>query len=89
MIKPVLSVYINLNYIHHRIDPKINLVKSSIFEYLDKELGESICNQEEVESVINEIGTIKDYEKFAKNTSKVFGKNKGLVIKNIDLNSEF
>jgi REP element-mobilizing transposase RayT len=86
---PVLSVYINLNYIHHRIDPKINLVKSSIFEYLDKELGESICNQEEVESVINEIGTIKDYEKFAKNTSKVFGKNKGLVIKNIDLNSEF
>jgi len=86
---PILSVYINLNYIHHRIDPKINLVKSSIFEYLDKELGESICNQEEVESVINEIGTIKDYEKFAKNTSKVFGKNKGLVIKNIDLNSEF
>ena len=86
---PVLSVYINLNYIHHRIDPKINLVKSSIFEYLDKELGESICNQEEVESVINEIGTIKDYEKFAKNTSKVFGKNKGLVIKNINLNSEF
>jgi REP element-mobilizing transposase RayT len=86
---PILSVYINLNYVHHRIDPKINLVKSSIFEYLDKELGESICNQEEIKNVINEIGTIKDYKKFAKNTSKIFGKNKGLVIKNIDLNSEF
>lgn len=28
---PVLSVYVNLNYIHHKINPKTSLVKSSIF----------------------------------------------------------
>ncbi|MBT4668417.1 MAG: hypothetical protein HOC17_02625 [Candidatus Ruthia sp.] len=86
---PVLSVYVNLNYIHHRINLKAGLVKTSIFEYLDKELGESICNKDEVSNVIAEIGTVNDYEQFAKNTSKVFGENKGLIIKDIDLDRVF
>ena len=86
---PVLSVYVNLNYIHHRISPKGNLIKSSIFEYLNKELGESICNQQEVDNIISEIGTIKEYEEFSKKTSKVFGENKGLVIKNVNLDVVF
>lgn len=86
---PVLSVYVNLNYIHHRINPKSNLVKSSIFEYLGTELGESICNKDEIKSVVSEIGTIKEYEKFAKSTSKIFGENKGLIIKDIDLDASF
>jgi REP element-mobilizing transposase RayT len=86
---PVLSVYVNLNYIHHRINLKSNLVKSSVFEYLGTELGESICNKEEVKGVVSEIGTTKEYEEFAKNTSKVFGENKGLTIKDIDLDTVF
>lgn len=86
---PVLSVYVNLNYIHHKINPKENLVKSSIFEYLDKELDISICNKDEIDLIIKEIGTIKDYEIFAKNTSKVFGENKGLILSNTDLDKVF
>jgi len=85
----VLSVYVNLNYIHHRINPKTKLVKSSIFEYLNKELSEYICNKEEVRHVIDEIGIVSDYESFAKNTSKVFGENKGLTIKDVDLDKVF
>jgi len=85
----VLSVYVNLNYIHHRINPKTNLVKSSIFEYLNKELSEYICNKEEVRHVIDEVGIVSDYESFAKNTSKVFGENKGLTIKDVDLDKVF
>jgi len=86
---PVLSVYVNLNYIHHKIDPKENLVKSSIFEYLDKDLDNSICNKDEIDPIIKEIGTINDYEIFAKNTSKVFGENKGLIVSNTDLDRVF
>lgn len=86
---PVLSVYVNLNYIHHRINPKSSLVKSSIFEYLDEELGNSICNKEEIRSVVSEIGSINEYKKFAKNTSKIFGENKGLIIKDVDLDKVF
>ncbi|WP_428095790.1 transposase [Candidatus Thioglobus sp.] len=85
----ILSVYVNLNYIHHRINPELNLVKSSIFEYLGNELGESICDQQEVKAVINEIGTLDEYKEFSKNTSKVFGENKGLIIKDIDLDVVF
>jgi len=86
---PVLSVYVNLNYIHHRINPKSDLVKSSIYEYLDKELGKSVCNKEEISGVISEIGTVEEYEYFSKNTSKAFGENKDLVIKDIDLDRVF
>ena len=86
---PVLSVYVNLNYIHHRIDPKSSLVKSSIFEYLGSELGDFVCNQEEIKSIVSEIGTLEEYQEFAKNTSKVFGENKGLVIKDTDLDVVF
>ena len=73
---PVLSVYVNLNYMHHRINPKASLVKSSIFEYLDEELA-------------SEIGSVAEYKKFAKYTSKIFGENKGLVIKDVDLDKVF
>ncbi len=86
---PVLSVYVNLNYMHHRINPKASLVKSSIFEYLGTELGESICNKKEIKGVISEIGSVQEYKAFSKNTSKVFGENKGLIIKDIDLDLIF
>jgi hypothetical protein len=65
------------------------LVKSSIYEYLDKELGKSVCNKEEISGVISEIGTVEEYEYFSKSTSKAFGENKDLVIKDIDLDRVF
>jgi REP element-mobilizing transposase RayT len=86
---PVLSVYVNLNYIHHKIDPKKSLIKSSFFEYTDKELGVSVCNRNEINSIIKEIGTLKEYVQFSKDTSKVFGENKGLIIKDVDIDGAF
>ena len=86
---PVLSVYVNLNHVHHRIDPKENLVKSSIFEYFGNELGESICDQQEIKSIIDEIGTLDEYKEFSRATSKVFGENKGLIVKDTDLDKIF
>jgi hypothetical protein len=86
---PVLSVYVNLNYIHHRINQKTQLVKSSIYEYLGTDLGFSICNQTEIDLIISEIGTLDEYSQFSKQTSKVFGENKGLIIKDVDLDKTF
>jgi len=86
---PVLSVYVNLNYIHHKINPNTSIVKSSIFEYLGTEKDNTICNKDEVRSIVKEIGAIKDYEEFSRNTSKVFGENKGVIIKDIDLDKVF
>ena len=86
---PVLSVYVNLNYIHHRINPKSSLVKSSIFEYTGEESRDLICNKDEVRGVIAEIGTVIEYKEFAKNTSKVFGENKCLILSNVDLGRVF
>ncbi len=86
---PVLSVYVNLNYIYHRINPKTSLVKSSVFEYLGKELGDSICNQDEVGLIIKEIGTLEAYQDFSRNTSKAFGENKGLIVNDTNLNEVF
>lgn len=86
---PVLSVYVNLNYVHHGINPKTSLVKSSIFEYLNKELGDGICNQDEVSLIIKEIGNLEAYQDFSRNTSKAFGENKGLIINNTSLDEVF
>ncbi|SMN15137.1 hypothetical protein CRYPA_1187 [uncultured Candidatus Thioglobus sp.] len=85
----ILSIYVNLNYVHHRINPKENLVKSSIFEYFGDELGESICDQKEIESIIDEIGTLDEYKEFSRATSKIFGENKGIIIKDKDLDKAF
>lgn len=86
---PDLSIYVNLNYKHHKIDPKNNLVKSSIFEYLNTENGQRVCNPEEVKKAINEIGSLEKYKEYAKNTSKVFASNKGLELKDKDYEPEF
>ena len=86
---PVLSVYVNLNYIHHKINPKTSLVKSSIFEYLGSESDEYICNKNELNAIVGEIGSRNDYQIFAKQTSKVFGDNKGLTIKDTDMDKIF
>ena len=73
----ILSAYVNLNYKHHQIDPSKNIVKSSLFEYLDEELGDGICDQTEIDNIINEIGSVNDYKQFIKQASITFTENKG------------
>lgn len=78
---PTVSAYINLNHKHHKIDPSINLVKSSMFEYLDQELGECICNPVEIQAIIEESDGLIEYKKFIKQASITFADNKGNTLK--------
>jgi len=77
---PTVSAYVNLNHKHHGIDPGKNLVKSSIFEYLDQEAGVSICNPSEIQNIIAESGGLSDYKSFIKQASMTFADNKGYSI---------
>lgn len=77
---PTLSTYVNLNYHHHKINPKTNLVKSSIFEYLGTELGESICDTNEIKDILTEVGGLASYQEYVKNTSIAFAENKGIIL---------
>jgi len=74
---PTVSAYVNLNHKHHGIDLGKNLVKSSIFEYLDQEAGVSICNPSEIQNIITESGGLSDYKSYIKQASITFADNKG------------
>ena len=83
---PVLSAYINLNYAHHKIDTNVNLVRSSLYDYITdagKACTNGICNQDEISNIISETGGLSEYKVFIKNASKSFADNKGNVI-NLD-----
>jgi REP element-mobilizing transposase RayT len=86
---PTLTTYVNLNYKHHGINPENNLVKTSLFEFLGTEKGELVCNQEEIERVISEVGDLEDYKKYMKRISKAFGEKKGVVLSDIDFDKDF
>ncbi len=77
---PTLASYVNLNYKHHKIDPQVSLVKSSIFEYLKQEDGVYICDTQEVTNVLAELGGEAQYKAYAKDASIVFAKNKGIIL---------
>ncbi|CAC9587419.1 hypothetical protein [uncultured Gammaproteobacteria bacterium] len=80
---PVSSAYINLNYAHHKINTNKNLVKSSLCDYLPdagKACTNDICNQEEIDDIVNEIGGLSEYRQFIKNASKTFVDNKGNTV---------
>lgn len=77
---PVLSAYVNLNFKHHKIDPKNQLVKTSLFEYFNEELGDRICDQAEIESILSESGGLTEYKKMIKNASISFADNKNIFL---------
>jgi len=80
---PVLSAYINLNYMHHKIDPNTSLVKSSLSDYLfdaGKACTKDICDQVEVADLIEEAGGLSEYKVFIKKASVSFADNKGKVV---------
>ena len=43
-----------------------NLVKSSIFEYYDSEVGDKICSEKEVQKVMQMVGGVSEYKKYSK-----------------------
>jgi REP element-mobilizing transposase RayT len=69
---PTVATYVNLNYKHHFINPKENLVKSSIFEYYDSEVGDKICSEKEVQKVMQMVGGVSEYKKYSKQISNYF-----------------
>ncbi len=74
---PTVSAYVNLNHKHHKIDPSKHFVKSSIFEYLNQEMGVCICNPSEIENIIDESGGFSAYKSYIKQASIAFADNKG------------
>jgi len=77
---PTLSAYVNLNYKHHKIDPRENLVKTSLFEYFNEELGVSICDKDEVSNIIKEADGLDNYKKYIKQASMAFANNKNIIL---------
>jgi REP element-mobilizing transposase RayT len=72
---PTISAYINLNYKYHQIDPKENLIKSSIFEFLGTEFGVKLCDNNEIQKILKEIDG--NYTKYLENISQHFITQKG------------
>ncbi|WP_162262089.1 transposase [Bathymodiolus septemdierum thioautotrophic gill symbiont] len=81
---PTLASYVNLNYKHHKIDRQTRMVKSSIFEYLDMEMGRRICSENEINNILNEVGGLEEYKKYATNASISFADNKNINLENED-----
>ena len=83
----MLSVYVNLNYKHHRIDPsKVNVV-SSLDEYVNLKIikDNNLCDKKEVINVIggNTNNKKKAYIKYSKMQSRYFIKNKGKEVSSV------
>jgi len=81
-----VASYINLNDKHHQIDPAKNLIHSSLNEYIGQ-VEHPICNAEEINNVIAEVGSVEQYKEMAKNASIVFAKTKSVSL--IDKDFEF
>ncbi len=85
----VVTAYVNLNYKHHKLDLKKDLVKTSLFEYIDKEKGERICDEKEIKKVLAEAGGLGKYKEYIKNHSIYFAENKGLKLNENSFDKDF
>ncbi len=72
------TTYVNLNYKYHKIDPKTNIVKTSLFEFLGNEINEYICNKNEVKNIIKTMGGIDKYKQYMKDQSQFFADEKNI-----------
>lgn len=77
---PTLSAYINLNYKHHKIDINKHLVKTSLPEYLDTGFEKGICEQTEINAIIQESDGLDNYKEYIKQASIAFSNNKNIVL---------
>ena len=81
---PKVASYINLNYMHHRIDPEKNWVESSMAEYIRHDVPNPICDLAEVNDIISEVGGIEQYKKMAREASIAFASNKQVSLSEED-----
>ncbi|OIR24076.1 transposase [Bathymodiolus thermophilus thioautotrophic gill symbiont] len=73
-----LSVYVNLNFKHHKLDPERYLIRSSFKEYLHPE-NPSICNAKIIKDIVHECGGVEQYRKYAKQQSQYFLEQKEAI----------
>jgi len=68
-----LSAYVNLNYVHHNLDPKEHFVRTSMFEYAGKQERDLICDPGEIKFILDLTdGDFVEYRKIAKEYSEIF-----------------
>ncbi len=79
-----VASYVNLNFKHHRIDPKKNIVKSSMAEYIALNVENPICDSQEISNIIDEVGGVSQYKEMAKSASIVFASNKSTSLSEKD-----
>jgi len=75
-----MSVYVNLNYKFHGINPSKSLVKTSLFEYMGTEKDDIICDPHETKKIIEGIGGVEEYKKYLKIQSEYFAQQKNIDI---------
>ncbi len=67
------SAYVNLNFIHHGIDLKKSLAKTSYLEYTEPEsVKNPICNQDEIQKIIKMAKGKEKYKSEAAYWSRIF-----------------
>ncbi len=74
-----VSVYVNLNYKHHKINPSKNMVASGVGEYLNVGVNRGLCSKNEVATIIDSIGGRESYKKYAKIQATIFAENKDVI----------
>ena len=79
----LLSVYVNLNYKYHKIDPKKFLVKTSLFEYFGIERGEYICDSKIISNIVSNLGGVNNYKKYLKRQSEYFASKKNFDVQDL------
>lgn len=79
-----LSVYLNLNYKYHKINPKKSLLKTSLFEYIGTKKGECICDVKMVSMIINKLKGVSGYKKYLRGQSEYFTNQEGFIIGDLD-----
>ncbi len=79
----LMSVYVNFNYKFHQIDLEKFLGKTSIFEYLGIEKGDNVCDQNEIQKIINKLGGVQKYKQYLKIQSEYFANQKNLEINSL------
>ncbi len=82
----VMSVYVNLNYNHHKINPDKHLVKTSFGSYIGSDNHSIICNLEDINIILDEIGGAKAYKQYAYEQSQYFLERRELL-KDIEADS--
>lgn len=80
-----LSVYVNLNYKHHKINKDKSIIVSSFSRYISEDIKSyAPCSRSEIKNIVHDIGGVKKYKKYAKQNSKYFIEKHGLSVKEID-----